>query len=494
MSYNIIKTQQPAGPGIKPVGQELIFVWSCLDAVRTELNVKYVIGLGTFRTLGTFYDVGSFKTTPNNAGVGMVDFSNLMSNYVGADNVSKSNSTWKGQASSGSPVPIHLIDMYSLNTNALRGFLTITHVEYIDSAGVKQTTANGGSNMWIMMNAYIKTEEPLFWTNNLFTGAQYGGGYYMQKFEMSTINYDAGKYGKFLSNSPTTQWARKYDYGTMAYIQASNFNIENKSAYNFNDVTYYKFTFYPEYDAVGSVGHTKEVTRTENFGAFDGITTPNISHHLLYFGAFPANIIAIDSSFSSKVGIDILSYTVETYNKDDERLSETKIINISCNDHRDYEPIRLTWLNQWGTWDYYTFMQKSTKTIKTKGTTYSPPSIQWNKTYSKPSNSSSGGKRTFRVNATETIKMNTDYITEDHSEWFEELINSPEVYQLRDRYGIRREDMGTAAPAIGESMNEYVTPVLLKTTSLVKKTKANDGLIQYTFEIEKSKKLNTQTV
>ena len=233
--------------------------------------------------------------------------------------------------------------------------------------------------MWIMMNAYIKTEEPLFWTNNLFTGAQYGGGYYMQKFEMSTINYDAGKYGKFLSNSPTTQWARKYDYGTMAYIQASNFNIENKSAYNFNDVTYYKFTFYPEYDAVGSVGHTKEVTRTENFGAFDGITTPNISHHLLYFGAFPANIIAIDSSFSSKVGIDILSYTVETYNKDDERLSETKIINISCNDHRDYEPIRLTWLNQWGTWDYYTFMQKSTKTIKTKGTTYSPTSIQWKK-------------------------------------------------------------------------------------------------------------------
>jgi hypothetical protein len=44
------------------------------------------------------------------------------------------------------------------------------------------------------------------------------------------------------------------------------------------------------------------------------------------------------------------------------------------------------------------------------------------------------------------------------------------------------------------SMNEYVRPVTLKTTSLVKKTKANDGLVQYTFEIEKSKKLKTQTV
>jgi hypothetical protein len=44
------------------------------------------------------------------------------------------------------------------------------------------------------------------------------------------------------------------------------------------------------------------------------------------------------------------------------------------------------------------------------------------------------------------------------------------------------------------TMNDYVTPVTLKTTSLVKKTSANDGLVQYTFEVEKSKKLKTQTV
>tara|TARA_R110002020_G_scaffold86021_2_gene212202 strand:- start:647 stop:2143 length:1497 start_codon:yes stop_codon:yes gene_type:complete len=498
MPYNVIKIQSPGGPGIKPVGQELIYVYSCLDAVQNELNVKYVYTIGGYRVIAGFtgiYSIGVFKATPNNAGVGMIELSNLMSSYVAADNMASSNATWKLRGAGGQLVPIHLIDRYSLNTNAVHGFSVTCYVEYIDSAGVKQTTGTPTLTTWTMMNAYIKTDDPVFFTSGLVTGAQFGGGYYMQKFEMSTTNFAAGKFGKFLSNSPTTQWARPNDYGTMSYIQVSQFDIAGGNI--FNDVSYYKFTFYPEYDAGGSVVHTKEVDKTENFGAFDGNASTNLdnlAYNLLYFGAFPANIKAIDSSFNTKVGTDILSYTVETYNTNDERLSETKIVNIGCADHRDYEPIRLTWLNQWGTWDYYTFMQKSTKTIKTKGTTYSPTSIQWNSQFSNPSSSSSGGKRTFRVNATETIKMNTDYITEDHSEWFEELINSTEVYQLRERYGTRQYPSFFVAPSVMPSMNEYVRPVTLKTTSLVKKTKANDGLVQYTFEIEKSKKLKTQTV
>ena len=43
-------------------------------------------------------------------------------------------------------------------------------------------------------------------------------------------------------------------------------------------------------------------------------------------------------------------------------------------------------------------------------------------------------------------------------------------------------------------LNQYVTPVRLKTTSFITKTIANDKLIQYTFEIEKSKTLRTQSI
>ena len=79
--------------------------------------------------------------------------------------------------------------------------------------------------------------------------------------------------------------------------------------------------------------------------------------------------------------------------------------------------------------------------------------------------------------------MNTDYLTESENVMFEELINSPEVYQLD---GFQADTFS--------ALNQYVTPVRITTSSFTKKTIANDKLIQYSFDIEKSKTLRTQTV
>ena len=67
---------------------------------------------------------------------------------------------------------------------------------------------------------------------------------------------------------------------------------------------------------------------------------------------------------------------------------------------------------------------------------------------------------------------------------FEELINSPEVYQLE----------GYQTDSTDSALNQYVIPVRLTTSSFTRKTKANDRLIQYTFEVEKTKTLRTQAV
>ena len=80
--------------------------------------------------------------------------------------------------------------------------------------------------------------------------------------------------------------------------------------------------------------------------------------------------------------------------------------------------------------------------------------------------------------------MNTDFFSESESEWFEELINSPEVYILE----------GFQTDASNSALNNYVIPVRLTTSSYTKKTVANDKLMQYTFEVEKSKTLRTQSV
>jgi hypothetical protein len=139
--------------------------------------------------------------------------------------------------------------------------------------------------------------------------------------------------------------------------------------------------------------------------------------------------------------------------------------------------------NQFGAWDYYTFTKKSTRATNTQKTTYNQLSGTWNSNRYKLQ-SFRGGKRTFRTNATETITMNTDFVSEDYNTMFEELINSPEVYML-DKY---QTDGAFSA------LNQYVTPVRLTTSTFTRKTRANDNLIQYTFEIEKSKTLKTQAV
>ena len=81
--------------------------------------------------------------------------------------------------------------------------------------------------------------------------------------------------------------------------------------------------------------------------------------------------------------------------------------------------------------------------------------------------------------------MNTNFVSEDNNTMFDELINSPEVYILGT---FNADDVDNLV------LNTYVTPARITTSSFTRKTVANDKLMQYTFEVEKSKTLRTQSV
>ena len=66
----------------------------------------------------------------------------------------------------------------------------------------------------------------------------------------------------------------------------------------------------------------------------------------------------------------------------------------------------------------------------------------------------------------------------------EELINSPEVYIINEY----------SADDTAGIVNKYVEPVILKTSNYIRKTKANDKLIQYTIDIERNANQRTQAV
>ena len=451
------------------VGQDIIFTVSNSLILSNPLftNVKFIAevrvssGLPPNSSENTDV-VGTFKTTPNNAGVGMFDFRPILESFVNSDNLASVNSQYKTTTlTSDTVVPIHLIDKFSQNKNALSYLIVKFKIEYIDNGNLV-TGEERDSNLFNIFNGYLKYTDILDLSNNNF-------GYNIpDKF---TLDPD----GELLSNAPTTQYANIIDYGTLSFLAINTFPSK------------IRFIYYNSSDVQLGLEYVEFTSANGGFGALSS----EANKRLYYFGCFPANLRNWSTIFNSPAVIDNIEggyYTVETLREPFTSLAPKYTINVNCPTLKGYDPIRLCWLNQWGAWDYYTFTMKSSKMISTKGSTYQQLEGSWNESTYKI-NGFKGGKKAFRVNATEKISMNTDFISEAESEWFEELINSPEVYILEGF----QSDLNLSSLNI-PAMNQYVTPTRLTTSSYTKKTVANDKLIQYTFEVEKSKTLRTQAV
>ncbi len=466
--------QKPLYPQT-PVGQDVIFVVSNGNILSTQTRVKFQAEVHISNTFAPNTAVatdviGTFKTTPNNAGVGIFNLRSVVENYVSADNMARLGSSYKGTTTNDdNRHPLHLIDKFSGNVNAIRYLVIQFKTEYFDTeeflpGGAANPTFNQlvqveavNSSLFQIFNGYISYADKLE-----ISGADFG--YNVGKFNLSAAT------NQFLTNAPVTQYANLDDYGTVG-ILAPNDNL-----------SYIRLTYK---DSSGSALGNEPVNRTTLNGAYDNFNA-YIGMNLLYFGCFPANLRNWSSTFQALVTAGTInggSIEVTPFDVGANQIGQQYTININCPDLKGYESIRLCWLNQWGVWDYYTFTKKSTKNITTQGTTYDQLEGTWNESTYKL-DSFRGGKKTFRVNSMERISMNTDYITESESVWLEELINSPEVYQLD----------GFQTDSAFAALNTYVTPVRLMTSSYTRKTIANDKLIQYTFEVEKTKTLRTQAI
>ena len=76
-------------------GQPIIFVLENNQVVANEIRVKHSARLFVSKTdtvsTSIDYKIGDFKTTPNNAGVGIFDFSDILESFVSADNEAWTN-------------------------------------------------------------------------------------------------------------------------------------------------------------------------------------------------------------------------------------------------------------------------------------------------------------------------------------------------------------------------------------------------------------------
>ena len=451
---------------LNPVGQELIFTIEDTAVVGNYYNVKYVAEVHIAEadiTLSSSTAIGTFKTTPNNAGVGMFDFRPIAESYVSSDNQGALGSEYKTDATTATTThPLSLIDKFSLNDSVryikikfkVEGSTTSTaEVLEIDTEDSVQYT---------LINGYLKHTD----VQDRDSSGNFG-------FNTGIFQMIFGVSGqRILTNAPLTQYANIEDYGTISFMATPVVGDETDTT-----VDYIRILLF---DTSGGVS----LLLVNNEDANGGVTTWDSAtkNQLLHFGCFPANLRNWSTDFIAAIPT-LERYTVVAYNSDNQALSDELNIYINCPTKKGFEPVRLKWLNQWGAWDYYTFKMKSTKSISTKGSTYNQLGGTWNESIYSPSGYK-GGKKAFRVNATEKVVMNTDFVNQSEATWFEELVNSPEVYILD----------GFQDDPTNPLLSTYVTPVRLLTSNFTKKTVANDKLIQYTFEVEKSKTLRTQSV
>jgi len=469
------------------VGQDIVFTVSDINTVANYFKPKFTaeiyinqniadLSLGTSR-------FATLKVTPNNKGVGIFSMRPILESFVSPeyDGTNFDNKIFSSFKTVGytetKPHPIHLIDKYSNNNKVATYFLIKFNIEYYltSSLATLQRGQSITTDSYLAYNGVVQNDHALKQTGNDY-------GYNLNQNKLVFNNFNSAL-GKFLSNAPTTQYARLEDYGTLSFfnflnISENSFQVGTDSAV----INMVQFIYIKLYDKTGlQLGSTIQVNSTFTNGSFNNNNSFS-NTRVMFFGGFPANLDGWSTDWNTHKA-NVSYYTIQAFDDQEVAISQLYTINIITNDCKGFESVRLTWLNPHGTWDYYTFTKKSVRSLQTNRTSYTQLGGTWNDNTFKI-NGYKGGQKNFRVNTKEILRINTDYLLDADAVWFEDLINSPEVYILNgysssDTFGI---------------VNKYVEPVRLITSSYTRKTKANDKLIQYTFELEKSKNKRTQAI
>ena len=117
---------------------------------------------------------------------------------------------------------------------------------------------------------------------------------------------------------------------------------------------------------------------------------------------------------------------------------------------------------------------KSTQTINVERDKYNTMLGIWNENKWKYNNTQRG-VTTRKTTAILRETLNTDWISEEDANLLEKLIMSTDVYVVEN------------------AETTYTEAVTITDSSYVKKTVANDGLIQYTINIEYANPVNTNS-
>ena len=287
---------------------------------------------------------------------------------------------------------------------------------------------------------------------------------------------DVEEYSGLYNISGRINYVQDTDYHTVAFLN----DLDSFGSKILNiQVTYY--------DSAGSkIGSEQEIENEDSSGGWkpdnSEATTPSDpmdnKKQLLYFGCGPGNLQeqSVNTNARPSNFTDWAYYTIQGIETKASPSPKTKLYyfikqDTSC---KGYKVRRLAWRNSKGGYDYFNFKAKSSQTVDVQRNNFASMLGTFNKSRWRY-NDTQRGKATRQTTATLKETLNTEYITEAEGDILEKLIMSTDVYIVKN------------------TDTTYTEAVMITDSSFVRKTVANDNLVQYTIQIEYSNPLNTNS-
>ena len=137
--------------------------------------------------------------------------------------------------------------------------------------------------------------------------------------------------------------------------------------------------------------------------------------------------------------------------------------NMEC--EKKYPNVRIKWKNRFGQFDFLNFNLVSREAFNTDIRTFQRQIGSW----SSPTlsyNNYDSSTQNYSADSTQTLTVNSDWLSEDYNEILKQLMVSDEIYWIYN-----------------ESTGD-LRPITIKTNSITFKTNVVDKLIQYSFDFE----------
>ena len=442
---------------LNPAYQDFYLFANGSEAVITSgvgTNLKYV--LYVYNIDGTL--LATLKVAANADGRGIFRVDNIIQDFtktdvIGFDLFSTQDSKFKDVGAFNKRHSIHHIDSYSRNKNNVKAFYFKASAEYVSTIDGSLISLPISQAQPYLRNFYY------FWNGVV----QHKDG---EEFNTTQFLLDGNTKKAITSlDSTVNRKIRIGDYHTIAFFTGTYFTDDTTQTSSIFDQV--KIKTYNDSNALQS---TYIYTNVNTNG---GGTATSISENqnLLYLGCGTQNI---DNEYTEDFS-GVSYYTVQAFN-DASAVSVLYRFDIVGNDCKGYETIRLAFVNRLGTYDYYNFNKKSTRTTSIVRSTFKQdyghtPSVQNGSNYH-DYGSYEGGTKNYNVNATETIEANTDFVSETEAVLLEELFTSPDVYMQNE--------------------NGNFEPVVVANSEYIKQTTVNDKVKQYFITLQKGHETRVQ--